>query len=119
MSVAYAAGALYSTVEDLYRWEQALSTEQLVPQAYLDEMFAPQEATGFTGIGYGYGYGWFTGVDDAGRPRIAHDGRINGFASVIARCPTDQLTIIVLSNQEQNDATSLELILSGKIFGDE
>lgn len=119
MSVAYAAGALYSTVEDLYRWEQALSTEQLVPQAYLDEMFAPQEATGFTGIGSGYGYGWYTGIDDAGRPRIAHEGYINGFASVIARYPTDQLTIIVLSNQEQNDATSLELILSGKIFGDE
>ncbi|HRQ37086.1 MAG TPA: serine hydrolase domain-containing protein [Chloroflexota bacterium] len=120
MSIAYAAGALYSTVEDLYRWEQALSTEQLVPQAYLDEMFAPQVATNSsTGIGSGYGYGWFTGVDDAGRPRIAHDGVINGFASVIARYPTDHLTIIVLSNQEQNDATSLELILSRKIFGDE
>jgi CubicO group peptidase (beta-lactamase class C family) len=118
MSIPYAAGALYSSVEDLYRWEQALSTEQLVPQAYLDEMFAPQEATTMTGINSGYGYGWFTGME-AGRPRISHAGSINGFASVLARFPADQLTIIVLSNQEQIDATSLEGILSRKIFGDE
>jgi CubicO group peptidase (beta-lactamase class C family) len=41
-SFLYSAGALYSTVEDLYRWDQALYTEQLVPRELLEQMFAPQ-----------------------------------------------------------------------------
>jgi hypothetical protein len=36
MSVPYAAGALYSTVEDLYLWDQALYTEKLMPRKYMD-----------------------------------------------------------------------------------
>jgi len=69
MSIPYAAGALYSTVQDLYRWELALSTEQLVPRAYLDEMFTPQasmpDLPDF--VGWSYGYGWEIGVE-RGRP---------------------------------------------------
>ena len=43
-SVPYAAGALYSTVEDMNRWEQALTTDALLPAASRAEMFAPQVA---------------------------------------------------------------------------
>ena len=87
MSIPYAAGALYSTVENLYRWEQALSTDQLVPKAYLDEMFAPQVT--IPDSGYAYGYGWVTGKDPLGRSLNWHDGGIEGFATVIARYPDD------------------------------
>ena len=43
-SLLYAAGALYSTVEDMNRWEQALTTDALLPAASRAEMFAPQVA---------------------------------------------------------------------------
>src|SRR5262249_31311506 len=41
MSMPYSAGALYSTVEDLQRWDQALHSEKLVPKAILERMFTP------------------------------------------------------------------------------
>ncbi|MCJ7743111.1 MAG: beta-lactamase family protein [Dehalococcoidales bacterium] len=128
MSIPYAAGALYSTVEDLYRWEQALSTEQLVPQAYLDQMFAPHvaipdyaipeeyvgQALSYDG-GWAYGYGWFIGTE-RGRPILTHRGDIEGFSTIIARYPDEQVTLIVLSNQQNNTAAIIH-VLSTKIFG--
>lgn len=116
MSIPYAAGALYSTVEDLYRWEQALSTEQLVPQVYLDEMFTPHAAIR-ENWGWAYGYGWFIG-EERGRPFNFHRGEIPGFTTIIARYPDDQVTIIVLSNQENTDVELIQDFLSKKIFGD-
>jgi len=116
MSIPYAAGALYSTVEDLYRWEQALSTEQLVPQVYLDEMFVPHAAIP-EGWGSAYGYGWFIGKE-RGRPIQMHEGGIPGFSTIIARYPDDQVTLIVLSNQQNTDVESIQHFLSKKIFGD-
>ena len=50
MSLPYAAGALYSTVEDLYLWDQALYTEKLLSQKYKDIMFTPHLSN--------YAYGW-------------------------------------------------------------
>jgi hypothetical protein len=35
------AGGIYSTVEDIYRWDQALYTEKLLPRKYKDIMFKP------------------------------------------------------------------------------
>src|SRR4051812_11811550 len=53
MSIPHAAGALYSTVEDLLKWDQALYTEKLVPRKSLEAMFTPFKDN--------YGYGW--GID--------------------------------------------------------
>ena len=99
-SISYAAGALYSTVEDLYRWDQALYTERLLPQTQLDQMFAPQ-AIMHPGdpAGAAYGYGWFV-MNDQSRLLVYHEGVISGFKTAIARYPDDQITIIVLCNQE-------------------
>ena len=114
MSIPYAAGGLYSTVEDLYRWEQSLSTDHLVPKTYLDEMFAPQVAIPDSGLAYGYG--WITGKDPLGRSINAHSGGIEGFASTIARYPDDQVTIIILSNQQDKNVELILQILYNKIF---
>lgn len=109
MSVPYAAGGLDSTVEDLYRWDQALSTSKLVPQALLDAMFTPWASMPASIRGKeGYGYGWIIG-EQLGRRRIWHGGGIEGFRSEIDRYPDDRATIIVLSNREDlnpQDVTS-------------
>jgi len=55
MSVPYSAGAIYSTVEDLYLWDQALYTEKLLSQKYMDKIFTPYVKPQFADF---YGYGW-------------------------------------------------------------
>src|SRR5260221_7913339 len=82
MSEFYAAGALYSTVEDLYRWDQALATHQLVSQQTLDAMFTayiPCPAGGCAlASDVGYGYGWFL-ARESNPLRIYHLRPIAGF----------------------------------------
>lgn len=119
MSIPYAAGALYSTTEDLYTWDQALYTEKLVPRAYLDEMFAPHvfipgsERWG----GWYYGYGWSVGFDERGLAVTDHWGGIEGFSTNITRYPNERTTLIMLSNQ-QVPIDTLRDILTKRIFGD-
>ncbi|HXF43807.1 MAG TPA: serine hydrolase [Pyrinomonadaceae bacterium] len=108
MSVPFAAGALYSTVEDLLRWDQALYTEKLVPKKTLDEIFTP--------VKNGYGFGWGIGKR-FGRDMISHGGNINGFATQIMRFPSDKITVIVLSNFEGAPAGRIAGELSAIVFG--
>jgi CubicO group peptidase (beta-lactamase class C family) len=96
MSIPYAAGGLYSTVEDLYRWDQALNTEQLLPQELIDLIFTPHSPTD---LDTSYGYGWEMGTLNNHRVDF-HGGNIEGFATEIRRYLDDRVTIIVLSNQQ-------------------
>jgi CubicO group peptidase (beta-lactamase class C family) len=111
MTIPHAAGALYSTVEDLYLWDQALYTEKLISKRSFDAMFTP--------VKNGYGYGW--GINKQfGLTRIEHGGGINGFATFIARYPEAKAVVIVLSNfaqaRTQNIATELaKLALADKM----
>jgi CubicO group peptidase (beta-lactamase class C family) len=109
-----AAGALYSTIEDLYRWDQALYTEILVPQPYLDRMFA-QHITIPYGKGESYGYGW-TIDQESGRTLIMHAGGLPGVSTIIARYPQDRITIIALSNNENTNAPLIRELLARQIF---
>jgi len=94
MTLPYAAGSLYSTAEDLYRWDQALYTDKLLPARLKEVMFKP-------GLG-NYAYGWMItkvpqGEPAAGATLVAHGGGINGFSSLISRL-TDARHLIVLLN---------------------
>ncbi len=99
MSIPYAAGSLYSTVEDLYLWDQGLYANTLLSKASMDLFFGKHiEAMG----GY-YGYGWAVGTAAIGNTEerietISHGGGINGFNTLIARGPSDKLLIVLLNN---------------------
>lgn len=93
---SYAAGALYSTTEDLLLWDRALDGAQLASQATLAAMFTPHVAVG---DGSCYGYGWHI-AERQGRRAVYHGGRIDGFRVLIERYPDEQLCIVVLSNLE-------------------
>jgi CubicO group peptidase (beta-lactamase class C family) len=97
MSIPYAAGGLYATVEDMYRWDQALYTEQLVSRDLLELMFTPHVR--MTDGSSSYGYGW-TISEMNNHQAIGHWGGIEGFATLFVRFPEDKLTIIVLSNRD-------------------
>jgi CubicO group peptidase (beta-lactamase class C family) len=114
MSVPFAAGGLYSTVADLYRWDQALYTDQLISQTLLDEMFTPFVPI-FNGGGSGPGYGWFIGKD-GDRPMASHAGGINGFLSLITRYPRDHVLIAILSNREDANLAEIQAQLTNILF---
>jgi CubicO group peptidase (beta-lactamase class C family) len=113
MAIPYSAGSLYSTTEDLLRWDQSLYTEKLITRKSLDEMFTPVKGGP---PGTGYGYGWNIGKR-FGRQTTAHAGGINGFSSQIIRFPADQTTVIVLSNSENPRVGAIANDLAAIAFG--
>lgn len=95
MSLPYAAGSLYSTVEDLFRWDQALYTNKLLRADLKEKLFKP-------GLGF-YGYGWrITQLppEEAGGGGllIEHSGGINGFNTIEQRLVRDHALIVLLNN---------------------
>jgi CubicO group peptidase (beta-lactamase class C family) len=97
MTHPYSAGALVSTVDDLWKWDKALSggsliDKKLLAQAWTDTVL-PDGRTA------GYGYGW--GIGTLGRFKtIEHGGGINGFAAYEMKVPDAGLYVAILSNNE-------------------
>ena len=114
MSIPFAAGALYSTVEDLYLWDQALATEKLLPQALLDAMFTPWAAIPESN-GLHYGYGWLVG-EQFGHQVVGHNGSIEGFAASFMRFPNEQVVIIALSNLQATNPNAISQQLAQIVF---
>lgn len=100
MSTPYAAGALYSTIEDLYLWDRALYSDQLLPKEYRDLLFK-QHIIDYRRY---YGYGWEIETLPVGNntqetlPTVGHGGFINGFNTRITRVPSERLVVILLNN---------------------
>jgi CubicO group peptidase (beta-lactamase class C family) len=109
MDTPHAAGALYSTVEDLLLWDQALYTEKLVPAARLEAMFTARKGD--------YGYGWFI-CEHANRKCMEHRGGIAGFMTSIARYPEDKVVIIVLCNFDTAEPEKISRDLAAMLFRD-
>lgn len=106
MSIPFAAGALYSTVEDLYRWHRALDADQLLPQPLRDAMFTIQAPLEPGEPNAGYGYGWI--VRDLPNGKIVgHNGVIEGFSAGIRRYLGEDAVIIVLSNEQARHIDAL------------
>lgn len=100
MSIPYAAGSLYSTVEDLYLWDQALYTNKLLSPTSMELLFKSYISTGGKDF---YGYGWFISEKDNGKNTsklkiVEHGGGINGFNTNIVRIPADKNLIVLLNN---------------------
>ncbi len=100
MQPPQADAGLVTTARDLYRWDQALYTERLVPRAMLDSIFTP-------GAGR-YGYGWFV-MDGADGVTHGHSGGLPGFTCYILRIPRERRTIIVLGNLDRMGRTVRDL----------
>jgi CubicO group peptidase (beta-lactamase class C family) len=97
MSVPYAAGGIYSTVEDMYRWNEALAHDgELLSADSLKQMFTPYPEATYQGQHYGYGV--VISQLKFGRLLYYHGGGVDGFSSSIQRYPKDNICIIVLSN---------------------
>jgi CubicO group peptidase (beta-lactamase class C family) len=95
MTHPHAAGALISSVDDLARWDAALSTDQLLPQRTLQRAWTSSVLS--DGTETGYGLGWMLGSHEGYR-LIEHAGGINGFVTNAVRVPGARLYVAVLAN---------------------
>ncbi|MCW3072249.1 MAG: hypothetical protein JWO44_2139 [Bacteroidetes bacterium] len=112
----YGDKGVYSTVEDLFKWDRALYSEVLLKKNTIDDAFK-----GYSNEHKGkrnYGYGWRM-IDDGKTPKIIyHNGWWHGYNSLFLRRPADGTTIIVLSNKFNRTAYQvkgvLEILSEGK-----
>lgn len=108
MTVPFSAGGLYSTTEDLLRWEQGLWGGKLLSPASLKEMTTPFKSD--------YAFGLMVHTAN-GHQVIEHGGGIEGFNTSLAYYPADKLTVVVLGNLNgmapQQVATDLGKLAEG------
>ena len=109
-SSLYASGGMYSTVGDLYLWDQALYADKLIPKDLRDKMLTPYlPMSNFAG--FSYGYGSMIG-EIAGRRAVGHAGRIEGFSSLNMYFPDDKVAVVILSNQRDPPAYDIGIRLA-------
>jgi CubicO group peptidase (beta-lactamase class C family) len=114
-------GGIYSNLEDLAKWDDALRKHTLLSEAEMKPALtavrladgsatswprAPGEDNLNPGKPVQYGFGWF--LDPyAGRERMWHAGSTRGFSTAIVRFLAENLTVVVLCNRTDLDATKL------------
>jgi CubicO group peptidase (beta-lactamase class C family) len=105
----YGEDGIYSTLNDLYKWDQALYGERLVSRATLEMAFTPglnnegQEiATDLLTRPSSYGFGWFISSLH-GEKDVEHPGGWAGYDTYIVRVPSRRVTSIVLTNSSNDD----------------
>jgi CubicO group peptidase (beta-lactamase class C family) len=100
----FSAGAIVSTVGDLAKWSAALDGGGLLNAGSKQQMWTPAKLN--SGKETGYGFGWFIDAVE-GHKNIGHGGSTSGFSASIQRFPDDQLAVILLTNTDEQVATTM------------
>ncbi len=101
---------IYSSVDDLFKWDQALYSEKLLKKKTIEEAF-----TGYSNEHKGkrnYGYGWRLIDDNKGNKIVYHNGWWHGYSSLFFRRIKDQTTVILLSNKYNGNIYHIEDVLA-------
>jgi len=121
MSIPYAAGSMYSTVEDLYKWDQALYTTSILPKEYMTMYFKPYiPAFGSAHYAYGWGVGYAKiGKSTDSIYAIGHGGGINGFNTNISRTTSNNSLVVLLNNTSGAPLNDMTKAIRGIMHGKE
>ncbi|WP_299888528.1 beta-lactamase family protein [uncultured Lacinutrix sp.] len=93
-------GGIYSTLEDLYKWNMALVNSTIISKEYLDEAFKPGKLN--NGEETRYGFGWF--IESKNEPKVVfHSGGWVGFGTYLYNELDDQSGMILLTNNSNNN----------------
>ena len=103
MSWAGGAGAMYSTVDDLAKWNQALYEGKVIDKKSLDAALTPATLKGGDEPPMKYGYGLIIGKF-RGTDVISHSGGLHGFVTQLAYYPAEKITVVMFSNNAQPEA---------------
>jgi CubicO group peptidase (beta-lactamase class C family) len=110
MTIPFSAGSLYSTTEDLLKWETGLFGGKVLSAASLQKMTTPFKQD------YAFGLGVAT---TDGRKRISHGGGIEGFNTFLSYFPEDQVTVAVLANLNGSAPDEIGALLGKLAHGQE
>ncbi|MGN7788042.1 serine hydrolase domain-containing protein [Niabella sp. 22666] len=113
-TIAYAAGGLFSTTEDLHQWMQGLLGFGILPKEYLDKAWTANILAG--GVKTSYGYGWQVNEVN-GLRSVEHGGHMNGFTSNLVYYPDEKVTISLLFNDEDAPRDNLSRLVSEIVLG--
>jgi len=109
-SVSFSAGAIYSTIGDLYLWHKALQKNSILSREQQEKAYTPVKNR--------YGYGW--SIDSIeGKRRVSHGGGIHGFITTIARVPEDDICIVLLSNASNTTVGEISKSIFAILYGKE
>ena len=114
-------GGIYSSIDDLAKWDRALREHTLLSEAEMQPALTPVQPTGGPaklphGSDVSYGFGWFLAPYKSHK-RMSHDGETIGFRTTIQRFPEDKLTVIVLANRADLDPEQLALRVADLYLG--
>jgi CubicO group peptidase (beta-lactamase class C family) len=114
-------GGIYSSLDDLAKWDRALRDHTLLSAAEMQPALTPVQPTDGPakfpdGRPISYGFGWFLDPYQ-GHKRMSHDGETIGFRTTIQRLPDDDLTIIVLANRTDINPEELALKVADLYLG--
>jgi len=113
---AMGAGHMYSTVEDLFIWDQALYGNDFLSEESKEKMFTPFKSN--------YGYGWgirYQKIGDTGDSTkiISHSGGINGFTTLIVRLVDDNNFIALFNNMGGSPRGEMAEQIGNILYGQE
>jgi CubicO group peptidase (beta-lactamase class C family) len=106
-------GGIYSSIDDLAKWDRALREHTLLSEVEMRPALTPvQPAAGPAKLPEGpsvsYGFGWFLDPYQ-GHKRMSHDGSTIGFRTTIQRFPDDRLAVVILANRTDINPEELAL----------
>lgn len=101
---------IYSTVEDLFLFDQAMYSDKLLKQETIQQSYIgySNEKRGIRN----YGYGWRLTEEKGGGKIVYHNGWWHGYNSLFFRRLSDQTTVIILSNRDNKSIYKIEDILA-------
>ncbi len=108
-SILHTAGALYSTTEDILKWDKGLYNASVLSEKSITRMFTPQAGN--------YCYGWFV-EKRFGRYHYYHGGFLDGFNTAYDRWIKDRLCILVFSNEDEAPVEKIARGLAAIIYGE-
>ncbi len=109
LSLGFSAGGLYSTVQDLLKWDRGLSSDKILSVDSKKMMFRPTKDN--------FGYGWLV-LRTWGRTDLAHGGGAPGFNAWVERWPEEEVFVAVLSNIGSSSVGEIGRSLAAIFFGE-
>jgi CubicO group peptidase (beta-lactamase class C family) len=107
-SISYSAGAIFTTPEDLAKWDMSLMQKPVLSNTSMRNAWTPRMNK--------YGLGWF--IDTIhNKPAIHHGGSIDGFMTQNIIVPQEGIAVIVMVNAEMYNADEMARDLLGILYG--
>lgn len=113
-SIVYSAGAIQSTIEDFFKWHQAVQSYTLVKKETIDKAFTRYKLS--DGKETDYGYGWKLGYVYES-PSIWHGGSIEGFGAAEIYLPKEDVFVVVFTNCDCNYPKDIALRMAAVAAG--